>query len=100
LEAEEAEARALLALAKAASLKISWIVISISCMSKDKKEAKNRPAPNAHVERAPPTVRGRERWIFSTGDGIRNLTTSNSSAVIMDEALTIYGPALKRLAKR
>ncbi len=71
-------------------------------MSKEKKRAKGRIGEHANVriERAPDTVRGLEVWIFSTGDGIRNLTTSNSSATIMDEALTIYAPALKRLAKR
>jgi hypothetical protein len=70
-------------------------------MSKDKKRAKGRIGEHANVriERAP-AVRGREVWLFSTGDGIINLTTSNSSATVMDEALTIYAPALKRLAKR
>ena len=71
-------------------------------MSKDKKSAKDRIGEHANVriERAPDTVSGREVWVFSTGTWIRNLTTSNSSAAIMDQALTIYAPALKRLAKR
>jgi len=46
------------------------------------------------------TPSGAEVWLFRAG-GIRvNLTTSNSSASIMDDAVKIYSPALKRLAKR
>jgi hypothetical protein len=71
-------------------------------MSKDKKETKGSIGAHANVriERAPDTVPGREVWVFSTGDRVVNLTTSNSSATIMDEAIKIYAPALKRLAKR
>jgi hypothetical protein len=46
------------------------------------------------------TPGGREIWWVQVGGRMVNLTTSNSSASIMDDAVKIYSPALKRLAKR
>jgi hypothetical protein len=46
------------------------------------------------------TSSGAEVWLFTAGGRVVNVTTSNSSASIMDDALKIYSPALKRLAKR
>jgi hypothetical protein len=46
------------------------------------------------------TPSGAEVWLFNAGGRVVNVTTSNSSASIMDDALKIYSPALKRLAKR
>jgi hypothetical protein len=46
------------------------------------------------------TPSGAEVWFFTAGDRVVNVITSNSSASIMDDALKIYSPALKRLAKR
>jgi hypothetical protein len=43
---------------------------------------------------------GREAWRIISGDKIISLITSSTSTAIMDEAVQIYGPALKRLAKR
>jgi hypothetical protein len=46
------------------------------------------------------TPSGAEVWLFTAGGRVVNVTTSNSSASIMDDALKIYSPALERLAKR
>jgi hypothetical protein len=46
------------------------------------------------------TPSGGEVWLFTAGGRVVNVTTSNSSASIMDDALKIYSPALERLAKR
>jgi hypothetical protein len=43
---------------------------------------------------------GREVWRVASGTRITNLTTSASSTSIMDQAMVIYGRALKRLADR
>jgi hypothetical protein len=42
----------------------------------------------------------REVWRISSGGKIRNIATSASSTAAMDEAMVIYGRALKRLANR
>jgi hypothetical protein len=42
----------------------------------------------------------REVWRVASGRQIKNLTTTISSASAMDEAVEIYGRALKRLANR
>jgi hypothetical protein len=46
------------------------------------------------------TPDGREAWRITSGDKVISLITSSTSTAIMDEAVQIYGPALKRLAKR
>jgi hypothetical protein len=43
---------------------------------------------------------GREAWRITSGGKVVNLTTSNSSTVAINEAVRIYGPALKRLADK
>jgi hypothetical protein len=44
---------------------------------------------------------GQEVWRVTSANGrIRELTTSSSSKKTMDEAVTIYGRALQRLANR
>ena len=43
---------------------------------------------------------GREAWRVTSGDRVLNLTTSTSSTAAIDEAVKIYDPALKRLAKQ
>jgi hypothetical protein len=52
-----------------------------------------------HVESVK-TPDGREVWHIASGGGIVNITTSSTSATIMDDAMKIYAPALERLAKR
>ena len=42
----------------------------------------------------------REVWRISSGGKIKNIATSASSTAAMDEAMVIYGRALKRLANR
>lgn len=55
---------------------------------------------SVRVESFTKTARGDEVWrLFSNGK-LFTLTTSATSAAIMDDALAIYGPALERLAKR
>ena len=47
------------------------------------------------------TVRdNREVWRISSGGKIKSIATSASSTAAMDEAMLIYGHALKRLANR
>jgi hypothetical protein len=48
------------------------------------------------------TVRddNREVWRVSANGQIKNITTTASSTAAMDEAMKIYGFALKRLANR
>jgi hypothetical protein len=46
------------------------------------------------------TPDGREAWRITSGNTVISLITSSTSTAIMDEAVQIYGPALKRLAKR
>jgi hypothetical protein len=47
------------------------------------------------------TVRGkREVWRISAGGTIKSIATTASSTAAMDEAVKIYGFALKRLANR
>ena len=47
------------------------------------------------------TVLGsREVWRVASSGKIKNLTTSASSTSVMDQAVVIYGRALKRLADR
>ena len=46
------------------------------------------------------TPDGREAWRITSGDKVIKLITSSTSTAIMDEAVQIYGPALKRLAER
>jgi hypothetical protein len=55
---------------------------------------------NVSVERGAKTPRGTEVWHVRVNGKIVSLTTSNSSASIMDDAVKIYSPALERLAKR
>jgi hypothetical protein len=55
---------------------------------------------NVSVERGAKTWRGTEVWHVRVDGKILNLTTSNSSTSIMDDAVRIYSPALERLAKR
>lgn len=43
---------------------------------------------------------GREVWRVASGTRITDLTTSASSTSVMDQAMVIYGRALKRLADR
>ena len=43
---------------------------------------------------------GREIWRVASGTRITDLTTSASSTSVMDQAMVIYGRALKRLADR
>lgn len=43
---------------------------------------------------------GREVWRVASGDRITDLITSASSTSVMDQAMVIYGRALKRLADR
>jgi hypothetical protein len=46
-------------------------------------------------------IRGdREVWRVDTGGQIRNIATRSSSTHAMDEAVVLYGNALKRLANR
>jgi hypothetical protein len=52
------------------------------------------------VESFTKTARGDEVWHLSSNGQLFRLTTSSTSAAIMDDALAIYGPALERLAKR
>jgi hypothetical protein len=73
-------------------------------MSENKKTIRQKPtaSPVTRDLVASPkkTASGAEVWLFTTGDRVVNVITSNSSASIMDDALKIYSPALKRLAKR
>ncbi len=46
------------------------------------------------------THKGRERWRVSSDGFIKVVTTSGASQDAMDEAMTLYGRALKRLANR
>ena len=74
-------------------------------MSKDKKTIRRqKKAPTLREHEARPQVKktasGGEIWYIRVGDQVRSLTTSNSSASVMDDALKVYSPALKRLAKR
>jgi hypothetical protein len=75
-------------------------------MSEDKKtilrSEENVPVVREHTGGASltKTENGREVWLFTVGGRLVNVTTSNSSAAIMDDALRIYSPALKRLAKK
>jgi hypothetical protein len=43
---------------------------------------------------------GHEQWRVASGGTIKNLTARRSSTTAMDEAMVIYGQALKRLANR
>jgi hypothetical protein len=52
------------------------------------------------VEKGMRTARGTEVWRVRIDGKSLSLTTSNSSASIMDDAVKIYSPALERLAKR
>jgi hypothetical protein len=52
------------------------------------------------VEEGVRTPRGTEVWRVRVDGKNLSLTTSNSSASIMDDAVKIYSPALERLAKR
>jgi hypothetical protein len=52
------------------------------------------------VEKAVRTANGTEVWHVRVDGQNLSLTTSNSSASIMDDAVKIYSPALERLAKR
>jgi hypothetical protein len=52
------------------------------------------------VEEGVRTPRGTEVWRVRVDGKNVSLTTSNSSASIMDDAVKIYSPALERLAKR
>ena len=76
----------------------------IQIMSENKKtiqEKKNAPPVTQDFAVAPrKTPSGGEVWLFTAGGRVVNVTTSNSSASIMDDALKIYSPALERLAKR
>jgi hypothetical protein len=54
----------------------------------------------AHVVSAGKTTRGDEIWHISSADNRLTLTTSSTSAAIMDDAVEIYSDALERLAKR
>jgi hypothetical protein len=45
-------------------------------------------------------TRAGEVWRLLSEGKVVNLTASNSSTAIMDEAVIIYSPALERLAKR
>jgi hypothetical protein len=64
------------------------------------KKTKDHMLSWVHVERVSKPGSRREVWRISDGGQIRNLTTTSSSAAIMDEAVKIYRPALERLAKR
>ena len=46
------------------------------------------------------TPSGQEIWHVQLEGRLSKLTTSSSSASVMDEAVKIYSPALKRLAKK
>ena len=76
----------------------------IQIMSENKKtnqEKKNAPPVTRDFAVSPrKTPSGGEVWLFTAGGRVVNVTTSNSSASIMDDALKIYSPALERLAKR
>ena len=76
----------------------------IQVMSENKKtiqEKKNAPPVTQDFAVVPrKTPSGEEVWLFTAGGRVVNVTTSNSSASIMDDALKIYSPALERLAKR
>jgi hypothetical protein len=53
------------------------------------------------TERPDKTARGEEVWRVRLVEGeLAKLTTSTSSASVMDDAVRIYSPALKRLAKK
>jgi hypothetical protein len=52
------------------------------------------------IEEGVRTTRGTEVWHVRVDGKSLSLTTSNSSASIMDDAVKIYSPALERLAKR
>jgi hypothetical protein len=52
-------------------------------------------------QRPDKTARGEEVWRIRLIEGeLTKLTTSTSSASVMDDAVKIYSPALKRLAKK
>ncbi len=52
------------------------------------------------IEGKKTTPDGKEVWLISSEGKTFNLTTSISSTAIMDDAVRIYAPALKRLANR
>jgi mRNA-degrading endonuclease RelE of RelBE toxin-antitoxin system len=53
-----------------------------------------------HVDGVSKTPRGNEVWRIRSGNYVVNVITSGSSTAVMDDAVKIYSPALKRLAKR
>jgi hypothetical protein len=60
-----------------------------------------RAATRADAVVGEKTVRdNREVWRISSGGKIKSIATSASSTAAMDEAMLIYGHALKRLANR
>jgi hypothetical protein len=61
--------------------------------------ARTREIPTRIVRHAR-TPGGDEIWHVTAGGRVRKLTTSSSSAKIMDDAVAIYRNALERLAKR
>ena len=56
--------------------------------------------PDVFVENGIKTARGTEVWHVRADGKTLSLTTSATSTAIMDDAVKIYSPALKRLAKR
>ena len=63
-------------------------------------QVSNNLEGNVIVVESSLTPNGREAWRITCGDKIISLITSSTSTAIMDEAVQIYGPALKRLAER
>lgn len=55
---------------------------------------------NATIVSAGKTAHGAEIWHVSSAEKSVTLTTSSTSAAIMDDAVRIYSDALERLAKR
>ena len=57
-------------------------------------------APSAVVSGGRDNKTGRETWHIASKAGRRTVTTSASSAAVMDEAMVIYAKTIKRLADR
>jgi hypothetical protein len=67
----------------------------------DMKTGRTTPKTQDRVfVRGTKTAGGREVWLLSGSGTVRNVTTSTSSAAIMDDAVRVYSKAMKRLAKR
>lgn len=89
---------------EATTLEMTISLNYIHLMSENKKTLRQKttapPVARDFAVSPKKTPSGAEVWLFIAGDRVVNVVTSNSSATIMDDALEIYSPALKRLAKR